>query len=65
MGSITRYDFLGSEILFVLLALTGVGIPIAVLYLLRNTVAIEEKMENPTDFLRDFAAGRRCCAHRP
>ena len=59
MGSITRYDFLGSEILFVLLALTGVGIPVAILYLLRNTVAIEEKMENPTDFLRDFAAGRR------
>ena len=59
MGSITRYDFLGSEILFVVLALTGVGIPIAVLYLLRNTVAIEEKMENPTDFLRDFVAGRR------
>jgi len=59
MGSITRYDFLGSEILFVILALTGVGIPVAILYLLRNTVAIEEKMENPTDFLGDFVAGRR------
>ena len=59
MGSITRYDFLGSELLFVLLALTGVGIPIAILYLLRNTVAIEEKMESPTDFLRDFVASRR------
>ena len=65
MGSITRYDFLGSELLFVLLALTGIGIPVALLYLLRNTVAIEEKMEKPTDFLRDFAAGRRRCARRP
>lgn len=65
MSSITRYDFLGSEILFVLLALTGIGIPVALLYLLRNTVAIEEEMENPSEFLRDFAAGRRCCAYRP
>jgi len=59
MGSITRYDFLGSEVLFVLLALTGIGIPVALLYLLKNTVAIKEQMENPTEFLREFAAGRR------
>ncbi|MCC6699827.1 MAG: hypothetical protein IT365_29660 [Candidatus Hydrogenedentes bacterium] len=58
MGRIVRYQFLGSDLFFWLLCMTIVGIPIAVLYLINSTVAIEEDLPNPTEFLEQFRAGK-------
>ncbi|MCC6486114.1 MAG: hypothetical protein IT364_01320 [Candidatus Hydrogenedentes bacterium] len=58
MGRIVRYQFLGSDLLFWFLCMTGVGIPIAALYLLHSTVAIEEELSNPTEFVEQFRAGK-------
>jgi hypothetical protein len=57
MGKITRYQFLGSDVLFWFLIMTGVGIPIAVLYLIGSTIAIEEDVPNPTEFVEKFRSG--------
>ncbi|NIA13337.1 MAG: hypothetical protein GWP08_04595 [Nitrospiraceae bacterium] len=59
MGRIVRYEFLGSQMLFFVLCLTGVGLPIAVLYLLRNLVLIEEKLENPSELMEQFRSRAR------
>ena len=58
MGKIVRHEFLGSRFLFILLCLTGIGIPAAVLYLIKATVTIEEELDNPTEFLEAFRAGK-------
>ena len=57
MGKIIRYQFLGSDVFFWFLCMTGLGIPIAVLYLMSSTVAIEEDVPNPTDFVERFRSG--------
>ena len=58
MGKIVRYQFLGSEVLFWFLCVTLLGIPIAVIYLIGSTVAIEEELPNPTEFLEQFRSGK-------
>ncbi len=63
MGKIVRHEFLGSRILFTLLCLTGIGIPAAVVYLIESTVTIEEELDNPTEFLEAFRAGK--VSHKP
>ncbi len=57
MGTIARHEFLGSKLLLVVLFLTGVGIPIGLLYLIESMVTIEEEIEDPTRFLHEFRAG--------
>ena len=58
MGKIVRYQFLGSDLFFWFLCMTIAGIPIAVLYLINSTVAIEEDLPNPNEFLEQFRAGK-------
>lgn len=54
MGRISRHEFLGSRIRFMLMCFTGIGIPIAVLYLLECLVTIEEDIESPREFLETY-----------
>ena len=58
MGKITRYEFIGNRWLFYLFFLLGITIPIAIIYLINSTVAVEEEIENPTEFLEAFRAGK-------
>jgi len=58
MGKIVYHEFLGSRLLFLLLCLSGIGLPIAVIYLLEYTVTVEESMESPSEYLAS-RRGRR------
>jgi len=51
MGKIVYHEFLGSRLLLMILALSVVGIPLAVIYVLENTVTVEESFESPSEFL--------------
>lgn len=51
MGKIIRHEFLGSRALVVLLCMTVIGIPIAVIHLIEGFVTIEEEVPDPTAFL--------------
>jgi len=58
MGKIVRHEFVGSGVLFVLLCITIIGIPGAILYLIEHVVTVEEEMENPSEFLNNFRIGK-------
>jgi hypothetical protein len=58
MGKIQRKEFIGSPILFILLCLSIVGIPAAILYLRSATVIVEEEVDDPTSFLEHYREGR-------
>ena len=51
MATVSRYEFMGSWILFWILCITGVGIPAAILYLVNGTIRIEEQVENVDQML--------------
>jgi hypothetical protein len=59
MGRIVRRGFVGSKFIFWLLCVLGITLPIAIVYLIDNTVTVEEEMANPTLFLENLRAGRR------
>ncbi len=54
MGKIVRHEFLGSRLLVLLLCLTGIGIPLAVIYLIEGFVTVEEEVADPTAFLEAY-----------
>ncbi len=58
MAKIVRHEFIGSPIIFFALCLSIVGIPLAVLYLIGGTVTVEEDIEDPTQFLMQYRAGK-------
>ena len=58
MATIVRHEFMGTSIIFYLLCLSGIGIPVAILYLLAATVTVEEDIEDPTEFLTQYKAGK-------
>ena len=58
MSKIVRYEFLGSWFLFWLVFTTGVGIPIAILYLMSRTVRVDTEMENPEEFVIAWRSGK-------
>ena len=51
MATVSRYEFMGSWVLFWFLCVTGVGIPAAILYLINGTLRIEERVENVDQML--------------
>jgi len=59
MSKIVRYEFMGSWLYFWLLCISGIGIPVAILYLLNGTLRIEDEMTDPEQFVSAFRAGRR------
>jgi len=58
MSKIVRYEFLGNWLLFWFLCITGVGIPVAILYLVNGTRRIEDEMSDPEEFVSAFRARR-------
>jgi hypothetical protein len=46
MSTISRYEFLGSWFYFWFLCISGIGIPLAILYLLNGTVRVEEQVDD-------------------
>ena len=50
-GKIVYREFFGSRLLLTILGLSVVVIPLAVLYLIENTVTVEESVESPSEFL--------------
>ena len=58
MSKVVRYEFFGSWIVFWFMFVTGVGIPVAVLYLLTRTLSVETEMKDPERFVADFRAGK-------
>jgi len=57
MGKIIRHEFLGSRFVLTLLCLTGIGIPVAIIYLIEATVTIEEDVDNPLSYIRTGKLG--------
>jgi hypothetical protein len=51
MGKVIYREFLGSKPLVFCMCLTGIGIPLAVIYVLEWLVTIEEEVADPTAFL--------------
>lgn len=58
MAKIIRHEFMGSPIIFFALCLSAIGIPLAILYLIVGTVTVEEDIEDPTQFLMQYKAGK-------
>jgi hypothetical protein len=50
-GRIVYHEFMGSRLLLMILCLSVIGIPLAVIYVLENTVTVEESIESPGEFL--------------
>ena len=46
MATISRYEFMGSWLYFWFLCVTGVGIPVAILYLVNGTIRVDEHVED-------------------
>jgi hypothetical protein len=46
MAAISRYEFMGSWLIFWLLCITLIGLPVAFLYLLNVTVRVEEQVDD-------------------
>lgn len=59
MSKIVRYEFMGSWLYFWLLCISGIGIPVAILYLLNGTLRIDDEMTDPEQFVSAFRAGRK------
>jgi hypothetical protein len=58
MSKIVRYQFMGSWVLFWLLCITGVGIPLAILYLLNSTIRMDSEVDDPEKFAQEYRAGK-------
>ena len=54
MSKIIRHQFIGKWFIFWLLCITGIGIPLAVLYLIEGTVRFDTEMEDPEKFLAEY-----------
>ena len=56
MGKLKRYEFLGNRL--VLLVLCIFLVPLGIVYFLQCSVCVEEEMENPSEFLDKWKAGK-------
>jgi hypothetical protein len=58
MSKIVRHEFVGSWLWIVLLCITGIGVPIALVYLFYATVRIESEIDNPEELVAKYRAGQ-------
>jgi hypothetical protein len=58
MGKIIRREFLGSRARLILMCITVIGIPSAIIYFVESTVTIEEDLDDPTEFVEKFRSGK-------
>ena len=54
MSKIVRYRFMGSWLWFWLLCVSGIGLPLAVLYLLTGTIRLDSDVDNPDQIVEDL-----------
>ena len=59
MATISRYEFMGSWLFFWLLCISGVGLPLAFLYLLNGTIRIEERVDDGERLMSVLRRGGR------
>jgi len=55
MGKLTRYEFLGNKLVLLILCTL---LPLGIVYFLQCSVLVEEEMENPSEFLDKWKAGK-------
>jgi hypothetical protein len=58
MAKIVRYEFMGSFYLFGLCCIFVFLLPVGVLYVITNTIRIEEEMSDPEQFAELFREGK-------
>jgi len=49
---------MGSWVLFWLMCISGIGIPLAILYLVNGVIRVEQDIDDPERFLQAYRAGR-------
>jgi len=54
MSKLVRREFIGNRIVLLLLGISLVGIPLAILYIIDNTIEIHTEFEDPEAFLTKF-----------
>ena len=54
MDRIRKREFVGSQIWLTVLALTGIGIPIAIVYLINSTIETEFEVEDADKFWESY-----------
>ncbi len=63
MSKIVHYQFMGSWLVFWFFCITGIGIPIALLYLINGTIRTDSEVDDPEQFIVDFRAGKLSVKH--
>jgi hypothetical protein len=58
MSKIVRYRFMGSWWRFWLLCISGIGLPLAALYLLTGTVRMDTDVDDPEQIAEDLYSGK-------
>jgi hypothetical protein len=58
MPKIVRYEFLGSWVLFLLCCIFVILLPLGLVYVITNTIRIEEEMDSPEKFVEEFRQGK-------
>ena len=58
MPKLIRWEFMGSWLLFWIMCITGLGIPLALLYLINGTLRVEYEVEDPDRFIAEYRAGK-------
>ena len=65
MSKIVRYRFMGSWWWFWLLCVSGIGLPLAVLYLLTGTIRMDTDVDDPEQIAEDLYSGKLAGKHEP
>lgn len=59
MDKIKRREFTGNWLLVWLLGISGIGIPIAILYLLEHTIEIEYEVKDAEAFMDSYVRNKK------
>jgi hypothetical protein len=58
VSKIVRHEFVGSWLWVLLPCITGIGVPVALVYLFYATVRIETEVDNPEELVYRYRAGK-------
>jgi hypothetical protein len=58
VSKIVRHEFVGSWLWVFLLCITGIGLPVALVYLFYATVRIESEVDNPEELVYRYRVGK-------
>lgn len=54
MDKIKKREFVGNQLFFWVLCISGIGIPIAIVYLINSTIETEFEVENADQFWNHY-----------